>query len=240
MSKVIELLIKMGDPKCVSVEAISRGESVLHKEQIIAAFAQAENTYPFGYHMLLVKYRRDEQSRRFASLYVAEWCNEIVGDNHATQALDYVVDMVADIPLPAQQKRLRALKNRYLRSQFAYTKDIEQANKTAQVCGLSSNSKEARQLRIAALNGLRKSTICPRCCGTGEIGRVQKRPCPECDGKGRLTADVGHLIKSLGCTEEYFKTHLNALVTQFEQHCYIEMSNAENLIKNRLKNETMD
>lgn len=67
-----------------------------------------------------------------------------------------------------------------------------------------------------------------------------KRECPECHGKGQLRANIYHLIKSIDCTEAYFKRYLNALVVDFEQHCYEEMSGAERVIKQRLNKEISD
>ena len=59
MSKSIELLIKLHDPKCVSIETAGRGGvALLYKEQIICAFAQAESKYMLGYHLLMSKYRQ--------------------------------------------------------------------------------------------------------------------------------------------------------------------------------------
>ena len=47
-------------------------------------------------------------------------------------------------------------------------------------------------------------------------------------------------MKSIDCTEAYFKRYLNALVVDFEQHCYEEMSGAERVIKQRLNKEISD
>ena len=84
---------------------------------------------------------------------------------------------------------------------------------------------------------MRKSNTCPRCRGTGEVGRVQKHKCPECDGTGKLKATIYHLMKSIDCTEAYFKRYLLSLVVDFERHCYNEMYCAEDVIKQYLKKE---
>lgn len=238
MSKSIELLVKLHNPKCVSAETAGRGgKSLLYKEQIVFAFAQAEKEFMFGYHLLMCKYRQDPFSREFVNSYAESWCEECGLTEHATEALSYVVDMVCDLPLPSQLKHLNALRKRYLRSQYAHLSVIDKANKIAEENGLPPNSVEARQLRIRELNEVRKSNVCPRCRGTGEVGRVQKRECPECKGKGKLRANIYHLMKSIDCTEAYFKRYLNALVVDFERHCYEEMSGAEDMIKKRLRSE---
>lgn len=238
MSRSIELLVKMFDPRCVSAESIARGHSTLYKEQILAAFAQAEKAAFVGYHLLLLKYRFDQSSKDYLTKYIDLWLAEKgVKDDFAVKALNYVVDRLADIPLPTQYKRLNALRRRYLRSQYAYTKDIDIANQEA---GQDKNSKEARELRINVIKEMKKSNICPRCHGTGEIGRDQKRICPACEGKGRLIATNDHLIYSIGCGGEYFMRYLHALVVEFEQFAQIQMSEAENIIKQRLKAEIAD
>lgn len=238
MSKSIELLIKLHDPKCVSVETAGRGGvALLYKEQIICAFAQAENKYMLGYHLLMSKYRQEKSSREFVDSYVDAWCEEFGHPEHTSEALKYVVDMVCDLPLPSQLRHIKALRKRYLRSQYAHLSALDRANKMAEENGLSVNSVEARQLRIRELNDLRKSNTCPRCRGTGEVGRVQKHKCPECDGTGKLKATIYHLMKSIDCTEAYFKRYLLSLVVDFERHCYNEMNCAEDVIKQYLKKE---
>jgi len=57
---------------------------------------------------------------------------------------------------------------------------------------------------------------------------------PECRGKGQLRANIYHLMKSIDCTEAYFKRYLLALVVDFERHCYEDMSGAERVIKQSL------
>lgn len=238
MSKSIELLVKLHNPKCVSAETAGRGGvSLLYKEQIIFAFARAEEEHMFGYHLLMCKYRQDPFSREFVNSYVDSWCEERGFPEHSQEAMGYVVDMVCDLPLPSQLNHIKALRKRYLRSQYAHLSVINKANKIAEENCLSPNSIEARQLRIRELNEVRKSNTCPRCRGTGEVGRVQKHECPECHGKGKLRANIGHLMKSIDCTEAYFKRYLNALVVDFERHCYEEMSGAEDVIKKHLRSE---
>lgn len=235
--RVIELLARMHEPRCISAEVVVRGAAVLSKEQILAAFARAEHQYCFGYQLLMAKFLRDNKARDFIREYVSAWAEQFELSDLAAQALHYVVDMVTDIPLPAQQKRIRSLHNRYMRSQFAFTRAIDQANNLAASQGEPLNSKEARALRVSKINEVRRSTCCPRCRGTGEIGRVQKCACPECEGAGRLRATVAHLVKSLNVSEDVFKRELNAVTVQFEQHCYAEMSNAEQAMKERLRAE---
>lgn len=238
MSKSIELLVKLHDPKCVSAETTGRGgQARLYKEQIIFAFSQAESEFMLGYHLLMSKYRQDQFSRQFVDSYVESWCEEFGCPEHSIEALKYVVDIVCDLPLPSQLKHIRALRKRYLRSQYAYIPAVEKAHRIAMENGLPLNSVEARQLRIRELNDLRKSNTCPRCRGTGEIGRVQKHECPECNGRGQLKATIYHLMKSIDCTEAYFKRYLNALVVKFEQHCYEEMSGAERVVGQCLRKE---
>ena len=93
MSKSIELLIKLHNPKCVSVETAGRGGvALLYKEQIICAFAQAENKYMLGYHLLMSKYRQEKSSREFVDSYVDAWCEEFGCPEHSKEALKYIVE----------------------------------------------------------------------------------------------------------------------------------------------------
>lgn len=237
MSNEIELLIRMLNPKCVCLEANSRGISMLDKDQLIATLSATEKQCPLGYHLLVAKYCKDEYSRTFLANYVEAWGKEFALSDIALNALGYVVDIITDTPLPSQLAHLRALRKRYTRRKFSHIKAIQKANQIAQENHLAPNSPEARQLRRAELNELCRSNICPRCRGNGEIGRVQKKECPECRGKGRLVGDIYGLMRSLDCTEAHFKRYIHAAVVDFEQHCYHEMSKAENAIKVRLKRE---
>lgn len=236
MSKTIEVLIKVLKPKCVHLEMFC-GSGELRRDQIISAIAFAEKESALGYALLLAKYAQDKQARAFLSEYVKQWANEFSLSNVTIDALRFVIDMLTDVPLPSQLKHLRALRNRYMCTKFSHIKTVQKANKIAQKNNISPNSPEARQIRILELNKLIRSNICPRCRGNGEIGRVQKRECPECNGKGRLMADIYSIMKSLDCTEAHFKRYIHAAVVGFEQHCYHEMSKAENAIKVRLKRE---
>lgn len=241
MSRSIELLVKMFDPRCVSTESIARGRSTLYREQILAAFTQAEKEAFIGYHLLLLKYRFDKFSKDYLTKYIDLWLEaKGIKDKFAVKALNYVIDRLADIPLPTQYKRLNALRRRYLRSQYAYTKEIGKTQEITNNKEIDKNSKEARELRINVIKEMKKSNICPRCHGTGEVGREQKRICPACEGKGRLIATNDHLIYSIGCSGEYFRCYLHALVVEFEQFAQIQMSEAESIIKQRLKAETVD
>lgn len=239
MSRVIELLIKIGNPKSVSLGSTTRGSVSSRKEQIIAVINAAELESEIGYHLLMTKYNSDSYSRAFLQDYANLWASEKGLSDIAKKALNYVIDMIADIPLPSQLKQLNSLRKRHLlRSKYAHIKTLENINKKARECGLNENGKEARELlHIQVLNHFKMTNICPRCRGNGEVGRTQKRTCPECEGKGRLTANIYHIMKSLNCTEVHFKRYIHSAVTDFEQHCYYEMARAESAIKARLKQE---
>ncbi|CNJ78184.1 uncharacterized phage protein [Yersinia mollaretii] len=55
MTSAIEQLIKMYDPRCVSIESlnIGRGRATLTKEQIVAAFATCQHRHPVGFDILM-------------------------------------------------------------------------------------------------------------------------------------------------------------------------------------------
>ncbi|HDR1796627.1 TPA: hypothetical protein QB579_000312 [Pasteurella multocida] len=225
--RAIELLIKMIHPKCVSIETSIRGFGSLGRDQIISLLNYAEKESPLGYHLLFAKYAVDSDSRKAISEYINQSFPNAT-ENEKT-GLNYVVDVISDIPLPTQIKRLKSLRNRHLRSQFSHLKAVERANKIVEESNLEKNSLEARQIRIRKFNDLRKSNMCPRCRGTGEIGRVQKTQCPSCDGKGRLIANISMIRNIVDCDE--------SKLVQFEQLCYREMSKAEIAIKERLRKE---
>ncbi|OBX09591.1 hypothetical protein QV08_01230 [Gallibacterium salpingitidis] len=238
MSREIELLVKMFEPRCVSFEAVAHCNGNLHKDQIIAAFAKAERQHWLGYQMLSLKYKLDNDAKHKLAQYIDLYLKDKnISDHYAAKALNLVVDMLADIPLPTQHKRLSSLRRRYLRSQFAYTKEIDKANKIAEQAGIDRNSKDGRTLKINAINEMKRTNICPRCHGTGEIGREQKRSCPSCEGKGRLIATVDHLIYAIGCSKEHFDLYLKHIILEFTSKLQYEMSDAESLIKQRLRAE---
>ena len=39
------------------------------------------------------------------------------------------------------------------------------------------------------------SIKCPACLGTGQTGRVRKKPCKECGGTGNIVGKLGKTIK---------------------------------------------
>lgn len=61
MTNVIEQLIKMHDPRCVSAESLNvgRGRASLTREQILGAFAAAQHQHSVGFDLLMTKYRSD-------------------------------------------------------------------------------------------------------------------------------------------------------------------------------------
>lgn len=61
MTTAIEQLIKMHDPRCVSIESlnIGRGRAILTKEQILGTFAICQHIHPVGFDILMTKYRND-------------------------------------------------------------------------------------------------------------------------------------------------------------------------------------
>ncbi|HDR1218015.1 TPA: hypothetical protein QB285_000733 [Pasteurella multocida] len=225
--RAIELLIKMIHPKCVSIETSIRGFGNLGRDQIISLLNCAEKESPLGYHLLFAKYAGDSDSRKA----ISECINQLFPNATESEktGLNYVVDIISDIPLPTQIKHLKSLRNRHLRSQFSHVKAAERASKIVEENNLEKNSLEARQIRIREFNDLRKSNMCPRCRGTGEIGKVQKTQCPSCGGKGRLIASISMIKTLVDCDE--------SKLVEFEQFCYREMSNAEIAIKERLRKE---
>ncbi|WP_101774960.1 hypothetical protein [Pasteurella oralis] len=228
--RAIELLINMIHPKCASIEIKNRWFGGLEREQIISIINQAERGSILGYHLLFAKYTNDSDSRKAISECINQMYPSLTESEKT--GLNYVVDIISNIPLPTQIKHLKSLRNRHLRSQFSHIKAAERANKIVKENNLEKNSIEARQIRIREFNDLRKSNMCPRCRGTGEIGRVQKTQCPSCSGKGRLIANINMIRKLVDCDE--------SKLIEFEQLCYREMSKAETAIKDRLKKEIED
>ncbi|HDR1352395.1 TPA: hypothetical protein QB476_002320 [Pasteurella multocida] len=228
--RAIELLIKIMHPKHIDIEKTSRGFCGLDRDQIISLLNQAEKESVLGYHLLFTKYAGDSDSRKIISEYI----NQLFSDATESEktGLNYVVDIISDIPLPTQIKRLKSFRNQHLRSKFSHIEAAKRASKIAKENSLEKNSLEARQIRIREFNDLRKSNMCPRCRGTGEIGRVQKTQCPSCEGRGRLIANISMIKKLVDCDE--------SKLIEFEQLCYREMSKAETAIKDRLKKEIED
>lgn len=66
MTTAIERLIKMHDPRCVSIESlnIGRGRAILTKDQILGTFATCQHIHPVGFDILMTKYRNDCKAKQ--------------------------------------------------------------------------------------------------------------------------------------------------------------------------------
>ncbi|WP_342707261.1 TIGR02642 family protein, partial [Yersinia ruckeri] len=73
-----EQLIKMHDPRCVSIESlnIGRGRAVLTKDQILGTFATCQHQHPVGFDILMTKYRNDCKAEQRVRAAIGVWLHK--------------------------------------------------------------------------------------------------------------------------------------------------------------------
>ncbi|WP_224552889.1 TIGR02642 family protein [Pectobacterium versatile] len=224
MTIAIEQLIKMHDPRCMSIESLNvgRGRAILSKEQILGAFATAQRKNPVGYDLLMAKYRHDSDARFriMGAIYAWEGYATYQHLEHSDIACHLAVNMVLERSLPAQADQIARLLRRYgtrssqtRKNTDSLNADIKRLEKKRCRDKVSDADYfyigcEIEQLRVrikAERQALydwseqeaRQRNTCPRCNGTGKTLRPAIAVCNECGGNGRITATFEHLRQSL-------------------------------------------
>ncbi|KFX07270.1 hypothetical protein KP22_04050 [Pectobacterium betavasculorum] len=224
MTIAIEQLIKMHDPRCMSIESLNvgRGQGILSKEQIVGAFAIAQRKNPVGYDLLMAKYRHDSDAglRIMGAIYAWRFYKKYKHLEHSDTACHLAMNMALERNLPAQVEHIAKLLRRYgarssqtRKNTDALQSEIKQLDKRrcrdkASDAEYFLAGVEIDQLRVrikAERQALydwsekeaRHSNICPRCSGTGKTLRPAIAVCNECGGNGRITATFEHLRQSL-------------------------------------------
>lgn len=240
MTIAIEQLIKMHDPRCMSIESLNvgRGQAVLSKEQILGAFASAQHHNSVGYDVLMTKYRHDSQAEQRIRSAITDWVNRRSDLKYAESACQLALSMVLERNLPTQINHVSRLLCRYgykatqvrknsdlLRAEIKQLEKVRCQPKIMdqeyQVIGqriatLSARIAVERQsLKAWATQQAMRSNICPRCSGTGQTPRPTIALCNECGGHGRITATYEHLRGSLA--------NIGAVIPIGEWAQYIEL-----------------
>ncbi|WP_409311409.1 TIGR02642 family protein [Pectobacterium sp. B1J-3] len=224
MTIAIEQLIKMHDPRCMSIESLNvgRGRAILSKEQILGAFATAQRKNPVGYDLLMAKYRHDSDAafRIMIAIYAWDVYAKYQHLEHSDIACSLAMDMVLERNLPAQVDHIAGLLRRYgtrssqtrkntdsLKAEIKRLEKQRCRDKTSnaeyflvgeEIEQLSARIKAERQaLYDWSEQEARRSNICPRCSGTGKTLRPVIAICNECGGHGRIIATFEYLRKSM-------------------------------------------
>lgn len=266
MTTAIEQLIKMHDPRCVSIEAlnIGRGRAVLSKEQLLGAFASCQHKYPVGFDILMTKYRRDCKAEQRVRSAISVWLHQRPHPVCAIAACQLALNMVLERTLPAQVEHIATLLRRYGSRTKISRKVIEDVKQ--QIKLLERDKAQARddeiitelasqihvlltKIRIER-NVLRSwahqqaaiTEVCPRCHGAGKTLRPHPEVCNECGGRGRLIATMEHLRKSMGfvgaqVSAREWVVHYLPLVNKCMQWLYIEETEAVKILTDRIKTE---
>ncbi|MEE3649472.1 MULTISPECIES: TIGR02642 family protein [unclassified Brenneria] len=269
MTIAIEQLIKMHDPRCMSIESlnIGRGRAILTKEQILGAFATAQHHHSVGFDLLMAKYRHDSQAEQRIRTAITDWVNARPHPEHAITACQIALSMVLERNLPAQIDHIAKLLRRYSSrsSQTRKNTDVLQAEIKQQekqrsrdrvsddeyqrigqqIDQLSARIEAERvALRAWAKHQAAQNNICPRCSGTGKTLRPAVVLCNECGGHGRITATFEHLRKSMLISGAVIPAGEWSEYLDLAKRCmrwlYIEESQAANVLSNQIHNEIED
>ncbi|AHG22180.1 hypothetical protein Z042_23120 [Chania multitudinisentens RB-25] len=267
MTNAIEQLIKMHDPRCVSAEAmnIGRGRASLTREQILGAFAAAQHQHSLGLDILMAKYRSDCLAEQRVRMAINVWVHQRPHPARAAAACQLALSIVLERNVPAQIAHIASLLRRYgprtaqtrkkietLQTQIKYLE--KQRSKTS----ISDNTyheigfdiidinrsieRERISLRAWSEQHATTTNLCPRCSGTGRIAKPHPAECEECNGKGKIPANMEHLRKSMRIIGAEvapgdWAGKYAGLVKRCMDWLYIEESNATLILSERLQNE---
>lgn len=266
MTIAIEQLIKMHDPRCMSIESLNvgRGRAILTKEQILGAFATAQHHHSVGFDLLMTKYRHDSHAEQRVRTAITDWVNARPHLEHAITACQLALSMVLERNLPAQIDHIAKLLRRYgsrspqtRKNTDALQAEIKQQEKLRVRDRVSDDEYQRIGQQIEQLSGrieteraaLRtwsehqaaQSNVCPRCSGTGKTLRPAVVLCNECGGHGRITATFEHLRKSMAITGAVIPTgewpQYLTLVKWCMRWLYIEETQAAIVLSSQIHNE---
>lgn len=266
MTIAIEQLIKMHDPRCMSIESLNvgRGRAILSKEQILGAFATAQRKSPVGYDVLMAKYRQDSQAEQRIRAAISNWVNSRTHLMHSDPACQLALSMVLERNLPAQIDHIAGLLRRYgakaaqsrkntdtLRSEIKQLERQRCREKVSHADYISAGIEidelnerighERKALREWSEYHAAKLNVCPRCNGTGKTLRPAIAVCNECGGNGHIAVTFEHLRKSLAIIGAVISAgewlqYLD-LVKRCMRWLYVEESQAVSVLNERIHNE---
>ncbi|HHH1657052.1 TPA: TIGR02642 family protein [Yersinia enterocolitica] len=266
MTIAIEQLIKMHDPRCVSIESLNvgRGRAVLTKDQILGTFATCQHSHPVGFDILMTKYRNDYQAERRLRAAISVWLHKRPHPPRAIAACQLALNMVLDRNLPAQVEQIATLLRRYgsrtgmtrkvvdgLQQQIKLLeREKAQALDDGTIALLADEIKtlqskiktERGALRAWANQQASVTQVCPRCHGAGKTLRPHPETCNECGGSGRIPPTMEHLRKSMGIigaeipAGEWAAQYV-PLVKECMHWLYVEESSAGDVLIERIQLE---
>ncbi|MFJ5427689.1 TIGR02642 family protein [Pectobacterium actinidiae] len=266
MTIAIEQLIKMHDPRCMSIESLNvgRGRAILSKEQIMAAFASTQHHHSVGFDLLMAKYRHDSQAEQRIRVAISHRVNTRTHLVHSDPACQLALSMVLERNLPAQIDHLAGLLRRYgakaaqsrkntdtLRSEIKQLERQRCREKVSHADYISAGIEIAElnerigHERKALLEWSERQAaqlnVCPRCNGTGKMLRPAIAVCNECGGNGHIAATFEHLRKSLAIIGAVIPVgewpqYLD-LVKRCMRWLYVEESQAVSVLNERIHNE---
>ncbi|MEI7151534.1 TIGR02642 family protein [Pectobacterium carotovorum] len=266
MTIAIEQLIKMHDPRCMSIESLNagRGQGILSKDQIVGAFATTQHQYAVGFDLLMAKYRHDSQAEQRIRAAISNWVNSRTHLMHSDSACQLSLSMVLERNLPAQIDHIAGLLRRYgakagqsRKNTDALRLEIKQLERQRCRERVGHADYISAGIEIAELNerigherkALREWSecqaaqlnVCPRCNGTGKTLRPAIAMCNECGGNGHIAATFEHLRKSLAIigaviSAGEWSQYLD-LVKRCMRWLYVEESQAVSVLNERIHNE---
>ncbi|MCK8538230.1 TIGR02642 family protein [Yersinia ruckeri] len=266
MTTAIEQLIKMHDPRCVSIESlnIGRGRAVLTKDQILGTFATCQHQHPVGFDILMTKYRNDCKAEQRVRAAIGVWLHKRSHPPRAIAACQLALNMVLGRNLPAQVEHIATLLRRYGARTGITRKVVEAIQQEIKLLerdkaqalndgvieslGNDINTLQAKirtergALRAWANQQATTTQVCPRCHGAGKTLRPHPEICNECGGSGRIPPTMEHLRKSMGIIGAEIPTgewaaQYAPLVKQCMHWLYVEESNAGDVLIERIQLE---
>lgn len=217
MSHAIEQLIKLHDAQAVSIESFGagRGRGVLSKDQVIAAFSEAERRCSIGFDLLMAKHRQDARAEMRLRNAIHQRA-QITGHELATAAADIAISLTLNRILPSQHNHIASLLRRHHRRGQQARRLIDACNDT--IRGMKNRRGDPEYIRMQQERAAEirtdlkawsereaaAATVCPRCNGTANI---KIGSCPECKGSGRIAStndDVWRSMREAGCSKEHF------------------------------------
>ncbi|HDL7338641.1 TPA: hypothetical protein PXN07_003945 [Yersinia enterocolitica] len=269
MTTAIEQLIKMHDPRCVSIESLNvgRGRAVLTKDQILGTFATCQHSHPVGFDILMTKYRNDCQAEQRLRAAISVWLHKRPHPPRVIAACQLALNMVLDRNFPAQVEQIATLLRRYgsrtgitrkvvdgLQQQIKLLErdkaqaldDGAIALRADEIKTLQSKIKTERgALRAWANHQAAITQVCPRCHGAGKTLRPHPETCNECGGSGRIPPTMEHLRKSMGIIGAEipvgeWAVQYAPVVKECMHWLLIEESEATDILKQRVSEEIGD
>ncbi|EOW7153621.1 TPA: TIGR02642 family protein [Yersinia enterocolitica] len=266
MTTALEQLIKMHDPRCVSIEALNlgRGRTTLSQEQIVGAFASCQHSHPVGFDLLMTKYRNDCKAEQRVRAAISAWLHKRPHPPRAIAACQLSLNMVLERNLPAQTQQITTLLLRYgsrTKMTRKVVEDLKQQIKQLerdkaqtlnddvivslgkQITALQSKIRTVRgALRACATQEASRTQACPRCRGVGKTLRPHPELCNECGGHGRFNATLEDLRKSMGFIGPEigaagWAAHYVPMVKECLQWLYSEESSACEVLMKRIRLE---